>query len=442
MDRTDQATNQSEQFVYETCQRSFLSLWACVNPQGRTPRKELCDILVVFDPHVIVISVKNIALRSLGDESANRSRWERRAIDESVRQIDGAIRALGDADHVTRKDGKVGLPLPPPGRRVYHRVAIAFGGRREVSIGIRRKGEGPFVHVFDERSFSLLLRHLDTISDFVAYLEDKQRLLSRASVLMTGGEEDLLALYLQGGGKFPDGPDFFILADDLWDEIRGNAQFLSKLRLDEDSYAWDNLIEAYCEKGFEGDHWIGPGITETERALRVLAAESRFSRRSLGRSLKEFLQLSKEGKVRARAAAGLSGVLYVFFAYPSDTPLKQRREMLLVRCLAALARSPRARVVVGIGLNVPGEPVVETYSLELTMVEPGVGALRKKLIKHGEKIQQELGYFRYPKETHLFENKYPLVTRHRAERENRVATQAKVPRENRLGPGGGRFARG
>jgi hypothetical protein len=74
MDPMDQATTYSEQFVYETCRRSFLSLWACVNPRGRTAGKELCDVLVVFDPHVIVISVKEIALRTSGDESTNRNK--------------------------------------------------------------------------------------------------------------------------------------------------------------------------------------------------------------------------------------------------------------------------------------------------------------------------------------------------------------------------------
>ena len=35
----------SEQFVYEICQKSFLSLWSYVNPRGREPAKELCDVL-------------------------------------------------------------------------------------------------------------------------------------------------------------------------------------------------------------------------------------------------------------------------------------------------------------------------------------------------------------------------------------------------------------
>jgi len=60
-----EAVTNSEQFVYEVCQKSFLSLWSYVNPRGREPGKELCDVLVVCDPHVIVISVKEVVLKDL-----------------------------------------------------------------------------------------------------------------------------------------------------------------------------------------------------------------------------------------------------------------------------------------------------------------------------------------------------------------------------------------
>ncbi|MFC1761417.1 NERD domain-containing protein, partial [Planctomycetota bacterium] len=56
------AVNNSEQFVYEVCQTTFLSLWSYVNPQGRAPGKELCDILIVCDSNIIVISVKDVRL--------------------------------------------------------------------------------------------------------------------------------------------------------------------------------------------------------------------------------------------------------------------------------------------------------------------------------------------------------------------------------------------
>ena len=88
------AVNQSEQWVYDICRQSFLSLWSYVNPQGRDPGKELCDILVVCDPHVIVISVKEVEYIEDEDTDVYFERWRRKAIDASLKQIKGAIRWL------------------------------------------------------------------------------------------------------------------------------------------------------------------------------------------------------------------------------------------------------------------------------------------------------------------------------------------------------------
>lgn len=171
-----EGVNSSEQFVYGVCQRSFLSLWSYINPQGKAPNKELCDILVVCDPHVIVISVKDVELKKTGDVEINSDRWQRKAIEESRKQISGAIRWLDTAVEVIAKDGEKGLPLPPKKGRIYHRIAIAFGGRREIPIVTYSSENDSFVHIFDERSFYLLLRHLDTISDFIQYLSSKEKM--------------------------------------------------------------------------------------------------------------------------------------------------------------------------------------------------------------------------------------------------------------------------
>jgi hypothetical protein len=160
--------NQSEEFVYQVCRKSFLSLWSYANPQGKDPGKELCDILVVCEPDIIIISVKEIKIPDSGNMDIDINRWIKRAIDKSYTQIYGAERWLESASHVIKKDGSQGLPVPPLSERHVHRVAVALGskGKFPILFGNFRKG---FVHVFDEKSFWILLNHLDTITDFVTY---------------------------------------------------------------------------------------------------------------------------------------------------------------------------------------------------------------------------------------------------------------------------------
>ena len=74
-----------------------------------------------------------------------------------------------------------GLPLPPKDRRLYHRIAVAFGGKRHVPVDISREVllTAFMTHVVDEVAFRTLLRHLDTITDFTKYLTDKEAFLKR-----------------------------------------------------------------------------------------------------------------------------------------------------------------------------------------------------------------------------------------------------------------------
>ena len=62
--------NRSEDLVYKLCRESFLSLWSYANPKGKNG-KELCDVLIVSDPDIIIISVKDIELKTHGDVSVN-----------------------------------------------------------------------------------------------------------------------------------------------------------------------------------------------------------------------------------------------------------------------------------------------------------------------------------------------------------------------------------
>lgn len=78
--------NRTEQITYELCKKSFLSFWSHANPL-RADGKELCDVFVVFDPHIVIFSVKEIQYHKNAKESVALRRWERRAVERSAKQI-------------------------------------------------------------------------------------------------------------------------------------------------------------------------------------------------------------------------------------------------------------------------------------------------------------------------------------------------------------------
>lgn len=48
------------------------------NPKGKNG-KELCDVLIVCDPDIIILSVKEIELTNSGDISVDWSRWQKKS---------------------------------------------------------------------------------------------------------------------------------------------------------------------------------------------------------------------------------------------------------------------------------------------------------------------------------------------------------------------------
>src|SRR6185295_9736675 len=114
----------------------------------------------------------------------------------------------------TRSDGQQGLPLPSLADRKIHRLAVSLGGRRSVIFSSGDYGKG-FVHCFDDQFVEVALRELDTVTDFIAYLEAKEDLAQQERTVIVEGEEGLLALYLHRGRKFPE-VDCITLDEHVW----------------------------------------------------------------------------------------------------------------------------------------------------------------------------------------------------------------------------------
>lgn len=373
-----------------------------MNPRQKVNGKELCDVLVVCDPHVIIFSVKHIGRRKAGDAAINAERWRRRAVHESVAQLHGAERKVKTLKDVIRNDNSLGVPLPLLSDMRVHRVAIALGGEGLVGMGYGHFDRG-FVHVFDEQSADVVLSELNTITDFTKYLSEKEQYLTDgAQLLCNGAEEDLLATYLQLGRKFPGGHDVLILDGDLWKAFQSKPEYQNKLTADKESYAWDRIIETFCHDLLHDNLEFAPGLTATERAIRVIAKEDRFARRVVGKSFTEFLDESHN--IRARHLRSPSGVHYVFLATPHDFPRTVRQAELGNRCFVVRGLKPQATTVVGIATEqyTPGK---KGFSFDLVHTfKPNWTPQDQTMM---ENIQRDLGYFVKPRLSQSSEDEYP-----------------------------------
>jgi len=400
--------NTSEEFVHWVCQQSFLSLWSYASPRGKK-RKELCDVLVVCDPDVIIISVKDIGFFDAGESASARKRWMKRAVDESVKQIYGAERWIVTTKHVVRHSGSEGLPIPNSETRRIHRVAVAVGAKGKVGFPVGDFGKG-YVHVMDEQSFQTVLSELDTISDFVAYLAAKQQLTSRAAVIFEG-EENLLAVYLHGNRSFPEGPDFIVVQPDLWETFTAKPEVQQRAEANRASYAWDRLIESLSAEILSDTLPVGPGLPEYEQCVRIMAREDRFCRRVLGKSYSEFLLDAKARKIRARLMRSPSEMSYVLLRMPADEDRERLLAEMRRRCLVARSLSSASPTIIGIGVT----DLPEQDAFSITVVQHSFPEWTEAHEKLAKEIQDTLGEFRSSRLTSVPEDEYPKAQAQRQE---------------------------
>ncbi len=315
--------NKSEEITYELCKKSFLSLWSFANPL-RGDGKELCDVLVVVDPNVVIFSVKEIQYTENANQAVALERWERRAIKKSAKQIYNAQRWIVQNRVVLTKD-KETIAIPDLKKARIHRVAVALGSKGMVPIGCGDFGKG-FVHVHDETSFHLVLQELDTITDFVDYLSSVESFLFRgADVTVAGGEEDLLALYLQNNRSFPGKFDHMVVVGGMWKEFERRPEVKRRRQEDKISYLWDAIIEEFSQYEREGTLEYDSNPGQIELVLRTMAKENRFSRRILSQQIDDLLRTTPKTKRRSKVLQAQSGITYVLLVSEKERERKNRR---------------------------------------------------------------------------------------------------------------------
>ncbi|MGI4734180.1 MAG: hypothetical protein ACRYG7_03285 [Janthinobacterium lividum] len=421
----------AEQYLAELGERSFLTLWSYVSPfrnqsfsaQG-SEGKELCDMLVVFDEHVIIFSSKHCDYPTTPNPVLNWSRWYKRAVAAAADQLYGAERWLKQHPDRVYLDKACQHPFPVPlpalAAMKVHRIVVAhgasepcqaeFGGTGSLILDNQVQGAAhydtqrftpePFtlglvdptkeyVHVFDDASLAAVMRMLDTVSDFVDYLEKKEALLSKRGLkVWAAGEDDLLAYYLRntdhdeasptfGRHIFPVTPgyDGLRIAEGFWSDFIVSSHYQARRKADQVSYAWDGLIKFIYEHTDDGRAYelsLDTSFTYREAALRIMARESRLSRRMLAKSFREMIVQSEPDQYRVRHTGAVedSGVQYIFLLLPRSKGQTvaeyrvKRFEVLQGYCLAIKIRHfGQTQKFFGIATEAGGFDALNSYDL-------------------------------------------------------------------------------
>lgn len=420
-----QGTTDSERNLAKMADRTFLNLWSYPNvfidkkagPKG--DGKELCDLLVVCGDHVLIFSDKTITWPGGDDIELAWRRWFKRSIQKSVNQIRGAQRWLNEfPDRLfldPRCTQRLPLRLPPNDRRKVHGIVVALGAGKACKeffkggIGslmvspnikggdhIKEEGvqpfvigdidpSGPFVHVFDDATFDIVMTEMNTITDFTDYLSKKENLIRSGHLIGASGEEELIAYYMthmnvarEHDFTKPDGSswadnDAFVIGADHYSSLLKNVQYVAKKQADQNSYIWDRLIEAFTDNMLAGTTIVPDGgkfnLAQQEEGVRHMALVPRHLRRVIGHGIIDAIQLgaSKDRMTRAFLPGPTeinkkTGFFFMTLAMPKfelgggyEQYRQVRRNMLETYALTFLRKYPNLKQIVGIATEPPAK---------------------------------------------------------------------------------------
>lgn len=343
-------------------------------------------------------------------------RWKRNVIDRQVRTAHGAERYIRSGRPIFL-DARREKPLPVPfdkDKAVIHKIVVAHGAKEACeraspqnvygSLAItytETNGERPShpfhieidrhnpVHVLDSHNMPIVLRELDTVSDFSAYLDEKVRAAAAFDYLSYCGEEDLLAHYLVNydeasdrhvigpKGKDRDKINGVMIGEGAWRDFVQTGVYKNTKNEDRISYFWDQLIQRTCQNSLEGTLGGNSSIARGESAIYEMVKEPRFMRRGLSEKMLTAVDRFPDTGSFTRQVTFLPSfepnVGYVLLQlrvpeeFRATADFREKRQTLLeIACGAAKNKFPNLLKVIGIGIEAPkfsGGTVAEDFIL-------------------------------------------------------------------------------
>lgn len=318
IDNTEKG-EQGERFVNEIAYHSFLKYWCYPGPLDiAKDNKEICDLLVVFRSVCIIVSVKNYSFKG------NYERYFRSTTERAIRQIHGAEKSLW------RNDLPVLLQHPDRAVETFEKSAIRKVYRIVINLNTSVKlyqtnyfdKQKEFI-VMDSEAWSSAMQELDTLPDFINYLNERLILANKGSAFILPRDEfdfgpsdgDLLAKFMfelpkEGNATFISGSELDLIAtyygneyafprklldpqfnvrslklDGEWIKFFNSDAYKKKLKLQSEGYFIDQIVKEMIIDKVNG-----------EKLSKMLFSLNRFQRTFLAIHFNDFhSQQSKTG---------------------------------------------------------------------------------------------------------------------------------------------------
>ena len=388
-DRFDLKGKNAERLVHELALKTFLTDWCYLNP-SLPNKKELCDLLVIYDQVAIIWQIKDLKLDSNG-------RYKKSEVERNLRQLTGARRQLFDLKT------PIELENPRHSKDIFDPSEITEIYLISVLLG---EGELPFrfvdtikdytVHVFNRDFTQIVLTELNTIADFTAYLKTKEAVLQRTQQLtIFGGEEELLAFYLLNSRSFNrfGQATHIVIEEGSWQHLQDDPRYRAKRKKDEISYGWDDIINRAHEGG-----------GEYEKVAGELARPTRFYRRFYAKAFYDAHVIAHNDNIANayRRVMPSDSMTYCFLFCDEKESNETRKAMLHATCFVARGKFRQNTKVLGIATEKHFAP---SCSYDFCLLDYPEWTDECQVLM--EQIQSEFDILVDPMVTEVEEKEYP-----------------------------------
>lgn len=403
---------EGERQIAELCEHSFLKLWSYPN-LFKQPGKELCDNLILFGNTIILISEKtkktpfDYDYSLYKDEDSQKPLGERyidilwrrwgKELKSSEDQLNGAerwIRKHPDQIYLDSKClEKFPLTIPNVEDLKFIKISVINGLNkvnklREQACNNELAYELPsdmmlfkmdlnnIIHLLDDYTFPVIMKELDTVTDFIVFFQKKENLLKSGKSPFGILDLDLLPIYLTNIDyekcsfclgdleQEAEKADLIIIDNpiDPYPEFTAEKRYIDFRNSLKDSYLWDTLIDSCSQDAFEDILVNGQDLNKVDAILRIMAAETRLSRCELSKLYMDVINsfdISKSYKGRAVQSPCNKEIMYVFLQVSKqveetyDEYRLRRRKLAEMYCCAINANNDVVKQVVVIA----SEPV-------------------------------------------------------------------------------------
>jgi hypothetical protein len=199
---------EAEALIESICRTMFLADFTVRSPpfkKGSGVEKEAADVLVPFGEVLIAFQVKSKKAPENAETAGDTYlRRVEKTVSKGIDQLKTIKRAI-NADHIEKLKNAAGIELPFDPKAVEKIIGVVVldlpdqrNEPQDKQIAVYNDYEERYgipAHVFRSDELEILTQEIDTLPDFLKYLEAREALFSKGKIGPFTSELNLLALY-------------------------------------------------------------------------------------------------------------------------------------------------------------------------------------------------------------------------------------------------------